>query len=102
MLEVLLLYLIIPGRVNFLQLGRCGKQCYRQQFTVGFDWLFFNSTLVKSHWDSCLAIAFYPNYISKSGKCMSYLGHFWSGCAGKAKRDLEILSISVMDLDLHT
>lgn len=35
MLEVLLLYLIIPGRINFLQLGRYGRFCgqrYRQQF----------------------------------------------------------------------
>ena len=34
MLEVLLLHLIIPGRINFLQLGRYGRfgeQRYRQQ-----------------------------------------------------------------------
>lgn len=33
-LEVLFLYLIIPGRINFLQLGRygqLGEQRYRQQ-----------------------------------------------------------------------
>lgn len=105
MLEVLLLYLIIPGRINFLQLGRYGKhgeQRYRQQFEVGFDWLSFNSSLVKSHLGSRLAIAFDPSYISKSGKCTPYLGRFWSGCAGKAKRGLEISGIGVMDLDLHT
>lgn len=52
MFEVLLLYLIIPGRINFLQLGRYGKygeQRYRQQFGVGLDWLSANSSLVKSH-----------------------------------------------------
>lgn len=105
MLEVLLLYLIIPGRINFLQLGRYGKhgeQRYRCQFEVGFDWLSFNSSLVKSHLGSRLAIAFDPSYISKSGKCTPYIGHFWSGCAGKAKRGLEISGIGVMDLDLHT
>ena len=72
MLEVLLLYLIIPGRINFLQLGRYGKygeQRYRQQFETDFDWLSFNSSLVKSHFGSRLAIAFDPSYISKSGKC---------------------------------
>lgn len=40
MLEVLLLYLIIPGRINFLQLdryGKYGKQRYRQQFESDFD-----------------------------------------------------------------
>jgi len=105
MLEVLLLYLIIPGRINFLQLGRYGKygeQRYRQQFEHPFDWLSFNATLVKSHLGSRLAIAFDPSYISKSGKCTPYLGRFWSGCAGKAKRGLEISGIGVVDLDLHT
>ena len=104
-LEVLLLYLIIPSRINFLQLGRYGKyseQRYRQQFELDFDWFFFNSSLVESHFGSRLAIAFDPSYISKSGKCTPYLGRFWSGCAGKAKRGLEISGIGAMDLDLHT
>lgn len=68
----------------------------------GFDWLSFNSSLVKSHLGSRLAIAFDPSYISKSGKCTPYLGRFWSGCAGKAKRGLEISGIGIIDLDLHT
>ncbi len=105
MLEVLLLYLIIPGRINFLQLSRYGthgEQRYRQQFGRSFDWLSFNSSLVKFHFGTRLAIAFDPSYISKSGKCTPYLGHFWSGCAGKAKRGLEISGIGVIDLDLHT
>ena len=37
MLEVLFLYLIIPGRINFLQLGRYGhfdKQRYRQRLVI--------------------------------------------------------------------
>lgn len=105
MLEVLLLYLIIPGRINFLQLGRYGKygeQRYRQQFSRSFDWLSFNSSLVESHLGTRLAVAFDPSYISKSGKCTPYLGHFWSGCAGKSKRGLEISGIGIVDLDLHT
>lgn len=105
MLEVLLLYLIIPGRINFLQFGRYGKygeQRYRQQFKADFDWPAFNSSLVNSHFGSRLAIAFDPSYISKSGKSTPYLGCFWSGCAGKTKRGLEISGIGVIDLDLHT
>ena len=105
MLEVLLLYLIIPGRINFLQLGRYGKageQRYRQQFGRKFDWLSFNATLAESHLGNRLAIAFDPSYISKSGKCTPYLGHFWSGCAKMAKRGLEISGIGVIDIDLHT
>lgn len=104
MLEVLLLYLIIPGRTNFLQLGRYGnfgEQCYRQQFGHKFDWLSFNISLAKSHFGSRLAIAFDPSYISKSGKCTPYLGRFWSGCAKMAKRGLEISGIGVIDINLH-
>lgn len=57
---------------------------------------------MKSHLDSRLAITFDPNYISKSGKFTPYLGCFLFGCAGKAKHELEIFGIDVMDFDLHT
>lgn len=105
MLEVLLLYLIIPGRINFLQLGRYGdfgEQRYRQQFGRNFDWLSFNATLSASQTGSRVAIAFDPSYISKSGKCTPYLGRFWSGCAKMAKHGLEISGIGIIDMDLHT
>jgi len=64
--------------------------------------LSFNATLAKSRLGTRFAIAFDPSYISKSGKCTPYLGRFWSGCAGKVKRGLEISGIGVIDLDLHT
>lgn len=105
MLEVLLLYLIIPGRINFLQLGRYGRfgeQRYRQQFGRKFDWLSFNASLAASHTGNRVAIAFDPSYISKSGKCTPYMGRFWSGCAKMAKRGLEISGIGLLDMDLHT
>jgi len=72
MLEVLLLYLIIPGRINFLQLGQYGhfgEQCYRKQFGRKFDWLPFNTSLIESLIGNRGSIAFDPSYISKSGKC---------------------------------
>lgn len=105
MLEVLLLYLIIPGRINFLQLGRYGRfgeQRYRQQFGRKFEWLSLNANLAKSHLGNRVAIAFDPSYISKSGKCTPYLGRFWSGCAKMSKRGLEISGIGVVDIDLHS
>lgn len=66
MLEVLLLYLIIPGRINFLQLGRYGRfgeQRYRKQFSHKFDWLSFNTPGVRpckveaTLEDTCLLIS---------------------------------------------
>ena len=44
--EMLLLYLIIPGRINFLQLGcygRLDEQRYRQQFERKCDRLSLNT-----------------------------------------------------------
>lgn len=66
MLEVLLLYLTIPGRINFLQLGRydCfGEGCYPQQFEHKFDWLLFNAYLAGSHIGKRVVVAFDPSYI---------------------------------------
>jgi hypothetical protein len=59
MLEVLLLYLIIPGRINFLQLGRYGRfgeQRYRQQFRPKFDQLSFNASLAETQLGKRLAV----------------------------------------------
>lgn len=70
MFEVLLLYMIISGRINFLQLGRYGiygEQRYTKQFKRSFDWLSFNSSLVKSHLGTPLVIAFDSSYINNSG-----------------------------------
>src|SRR5690554_3572701 len=48
LMETLILYMVIPGRINFLQLGRYGKSCeqrFRQNFSKDFDWLEFNKSL---------------------------------------------------------
>ena len=103
LMETLILYLVIPGRINFLQLGRYGKSCeqrFRQNFSKDFDWLEFNLSLS----DRVLtgerkAIAIDPSYISKSGKNTPWIGYFWSGTAGQAKRGLEILGVGLIDVD---
>ena len=50
-IEVLLLYMIIPGKINFTQMGkygRHGEQCYRQNFgrlrSKSLNWLRFNAS----------------------------------------------------------
>ena len=103
LMETLILYLVIPGRINFLQLGRYGKSCeqrFRQNFSKDFDWLEFNLSLS----DRVLtgdrkAIAIDPSYISKSGNNTPWIGYFWSGAAGQAKRGLEILGVGLIDVD---
>jgi hypothetical protein len=103
--EVLILFLSIKGRINFLQLGRyglSGEQRYRQQFEKPFDFLAFNKELVVSNGSGRYVIAFDPSYIDKSGKKTTGLGWYWSGCAGKSKWGLEIGGIAAIDIDNHT
>ena len=103
LMETLILYMVIPGRINFLQMGRYGKSCeqrFRQNFSKDFDWLEFNLSLSERILTGDRkAIAIDPSYISKSGKCTPWIGYFWSGSAGQAKRGLEILGVGLIDID---
>lgn len=103
LIETLMLYIIIPNKINFLQLGRYSESCeqrFRQNFTKDFDWLEFNSELSKDILTgSRVAIAIDPSFITKSGKKTPYIGRFWSGCSAKAMRGLEILGVGLIDAD---
>ena len=102
-IEILILIMAIPRKINFLQLGRHGKrgeQCYRQAFEREFDWLQFNMNLAANRFQhGCrrLAIAIDPSYVSKAGKKTPHVGRFWSGCASAVKHGLEILGIGLID-----
>ena len=103
LMETLVLYMVIPGRINFLQLGRYGESCeqrFRQNFSKDFDWLEFNLSLA----DRVLtgnpkAIAIDPSFISKSGKQTPWISYFWSGTASRTQRGLEILGVGLIDID---
>ncbi|GHV26054.1 transposase [Bacteroidia bacterium] len=102
MLEIFMLYLSIPDRINFLQLGRYsrfGEQRFRRQFERGFDFFSFNRAMVSPSVGPRNAIAFDASFIHKSGKQTPGIGYFWSGCAGKTLRGLEVLSLSLIDAD---
>jgi len=102
MIEIFMLYLSIPSRINFLQLGRYGlhgEQRYRRQFEKGFDFFSFNKALSMPWVGPRNAIAFDPSFIHKSGKQTPGIGYFWSGCAGRALRGIEVLGLSVIDAD---
>ena len=102
MIEVFMLYLSIPSRINFLQLGRYslfGEQRFRRQFEKGFDFFAFNNALSKSWIGTRNAVAFDPSFIHKSGKQTPGIGYFWSGCAGRALKGIEILGLSVINAD---
>ena len=103
LMETLVLYMVIPGRINFLQLGRYGKSCeqrFRQNFSKSFDWLSFNLSVA----DKVLtgyrkAIAIDPSFISKSGNHTPWISYFWSGTSSMAQRGLEILGVGLIDID---
>ena len=105
-MDAMKLFMAIPGRINFLQMGRYGKfseQTYRNHFeNETFDWFSFNERLLGKHLTgNRRAIAVDPSYIPKSGKKTPWIGYFWSGCASEYKRGLEIMGIGVIDVDNH-
>jgi len=100
LIETLILFMSIKGRINFLQLARYGKhkeQRYRQQFEKPFDFLSFNKDLTLSQGSGRYAIAFDPSYVSKSGKKTPGVGWYCSGCANRAKWGLEIGGLAAID-----
>ena len=105
LIETLILFMSIRGRINFSQLERYGEyteQRYRQQFEKSFDFLTFNKELTLSHGSGRYVIAFDPSYVSKSGKHTPGVGYFWSGVANRAKWGLEIGGLAAIDIDNHT
>lgn len=105
-MDTLKLFMAIPGKVNFLQMGRYGEfseQTYRNNFAnETFDWLSFNEHLVrKALTGNLLAIAVDPSFLPKSGKKTPWTGRFWSGVAGEMKRGQEIFGVGVIDVDNH-
>ena len=109
-IEVLLLYMVIPGKINFTQMGRYGRhceQCYRQNFgrlrSKSLNWLRFNAALALRYFgtEGRKAIAIDPSYISKAGKKTPHIGRFWSECAGAVKHGLEIMGLGLIDIDAH-
>lgn len=103
-IDVMTLFMIIPDRINFLQMGRYGQfseQTYRNNFeNAPIDWLKFNSHIAdKLLTGKRRAIAIDPSYIPKSGHKTPWTGYFWSGQAQAVKYGLEILGIGLVDAD---
>jgi len=103
--KALLGFLSVKGKINFLQLERYSDNCeqyYRINFEQTFDFQKFNQTMIEEIISEECIIAFDPSYIPKSGKHTYGLGTYWSGCAGKAKRGLDICGFAAVDIPLNT
>ncbi len=110
LIEVIILYMVIPRKINFTQMERYGshdEQTYRNNFgrkkSKSVNWLKLNVTLANSFFDKRenWAIAIDPSYISKAGKNTPHIGRFWSGCAQSVKHGLEIMGIGLIDTDAN-
>ena len=108
LIEVIILFMVIPKKINFTQMGRYGshvEQTYRNAFGLkkskSIDWLKLNVSLAKRFFgkQGRWAIAIDPSYISKAGKKTPHIGRFWSGCAQSVKHGLEIMGIGLIDID---
>ena len=109
LIEVIILFMVIPRKINFTQMGRYGshvEQTYRNAFGLkkskSIDWLKLNVSLAKRFFgkQGRWAIAIDPSYISKAGKKTPHIGRFWSGCAQSVKHGLEIMGIGLIDISL--
>ena len=94
------LLLAMRGRYNFCNMARWSstvESTFRDNYAKTFAWLEFNRLLVEQYLSDDLAIAFDPSFIPKSGKHTPGLGYFYSGCAGRELRGLELSGIAVVD-----
>lgn len=103
-IQAMILFMTIPRKINFAQMGRYSDSCeqrFRMLFKRKFDWMEFNKSLLERAYGlgGRKAIAIDASYISKAGKKTPYIGKFWSGCACAMKRGLEILGIGIVDID---
>jgi hypothetical protein len=102
--ELFELLFSIQGRVNFENLSRYSKyeeKTFRRQFAKYFDWLNFNQSVITAAQVGSkgpVVGVIDCSFISKSGKKTFGLDKFWSGCAQKAKKGLEISVLGLIDV----
>ncbi len=99
------LWLALPVRYTMLNLGRVGsysEKSIRLHFEKLFDFVSFNSALIKKSCGKELIAAFDPSYIPKSGKRTYGLGRWWSGKDQCTLKGLEISCLSIVDVAAGT
>ena len=103
--HILILFMGLRGRYNFINMARYGsytEQTYRNQMSKSFDWAEFNKNLIQQSCSDELILAFDPSYMPKSGKKTDHVGRFWSGKDQAVKPGIEIGSIAVVDAQNNT
>ncbi len=102
---VLELWLGLPVRYTILNLSRFGpysEKSIRLHFEKFFDFVSFNTLLIKKGCGKELIAAFDPTFIAKSGKKTPGLGKWWNGTYQRALKGLEIGCLSIVDVQAAT
>lgn len=104
--QMLLLFLSLRSRINFLMLARHCQQYVestcRLHFEEFHDFAAMNTAFVQKHGSGHFMWAFDASYLPKSGRKTPGVGKYWSGSAAKALWGLEIGLLSVVDVAYHT
>lgn len=90
--ELMALLLGRQGRATFENLARYSRfteLTFRRQFAACFDWLAFNKACIDFSPGPYIGVVD-CSFIPKSGTKTFGLDKFWSSCAGKAQRGLEV------------
>lgn len=90
--ELITLLLGRQGRATFENLARYSpftELTFRRQFAAYFDWLAFNKACIQTIQGPYIGIVD-CSFVPKSGTKTFGLDKFWSSCAGKAQRGLEV------------
>jgi hypothetical protein len=99
--HLLILYMGLRGKYNFINMSRYGlftEQTYRNQMSKPFAWAEFNKALIQQSCSKELILAFDPSYLPKSGKKTAHVGRFWSGKDQAVKPGIEVGAMAVVDV----
>jgi len=103
--HILILYMGLRGKYNFINMARYGnfnEKTYRNQMEKPFDWIGFNVELIRNNCSKDLILAYDPSYLPKSGKKTPDVGNFYSGTAQRVRRGIEIGSMAIIDVENGT
>jgi len=102
--ELFCLLPTIRGRFNFCNLARYStfnESSFRRNFSKFFDWAQFNYTMIQlglEHPCSPIIAAIDASFISKAGKHTFGVDKFWSGCASRNIKGLEIHALALIEI----
>lgn len=106
-LLLLSVLVVFQGKATFRNLSRYSDMCeksFSRWYRRSFDFLTFNYLILLDLFSEAdeLIAALDASFMNKSGKHTPGLGQFWSGCAGRSEKGLELSLLSIVDLKSNT